>query len=266
MRVLGSTGRGPNRRANGRSRNIPCPPLERPSPSARQNRSAPSARRRGKQPFLRQNHADGKGLESGSREREGAPPTCLHGSAPALQAPQRHSIRIFWRVLTEIRDQRRGRRPLHRCKPGVSPGRPLSTSQNFPSRAWEKADFRQNPPETALFAVGPSPDGGWNASGRGRRRRGSRQRGPTRAGRRRERGGNGGAPRQNFAGRGGPKARRREKRARRQTANPAKRRRQGGPLRSRASASPRPRARGARGPGCAILAPSTARDHDRRLP
>ena len=169
MRVLGSTGRGPNRRANGRSRNIPCPPFERPSPSARQNRSAPSARRRGKQPFLRQNHADAKGLESGSREREGAPPTCLHGSAPALQAPQRHSIRIFWRVLTEIRDRCRGRKPLLRCKPGVSPGRPLSTSQNFPSRAWEKADFRQNPPETALFAVGPSPDGGWNASGRGRR-------------------------------------------------------------------------------------------------
>ena len=70
MRVLGSTGRGPNRRANGRSRNIPCPPLERPSPSARQNRSAPSARRRGKQPPLRQNHANAKGLESGGRERE----------------------------------------------------------------------------------------------------------------------------------------------------------------------------------------------------
>ena len=211
MRVLGSTGCGPNRRANGRSRNIPCPPFERPSPSARQNRSAPSARRRGKQPFLRQNHADAKGLESGSREREGASPTCLHGSAPALQAPQRHSIRIFWRVLTEVRDRCRGRKPLLRCKPGVSPGRPLSTSQNFPSRAWEKADFRQNPPETALFAVGPSPDGGWNASGRGRRRRGSRQRGPTRAGRRRKQDRKGSVLQQNRTERGGRKTRRREK-------------------------------------------------------
>lgn len=108
-------------------------------------------------------------------------------------------------------DQRRGRRPLHRCKPGVSPGRPLSTSQNFPSRAWEKADFRQNPPETALFAVGPSPDGGWNASGRGRRRRGSRQRGPTRAGRRRKQDRKGSVLQQNRTERGGRKTRRREK-------------------------------------------------------
>ena len=144
MRVLGSTGCGPNRRANGRSRNIPCPPFERPSPSARQNRSAPSARRRGKQPFLRQNHADAKGLESGSREREGAPPTCLHGSAPALQAPQRHSIRIFWRVLTEIRDRCRGQAASSMQARSIPWSAPLHLAE-FPKQGLGESGFPSKP-------------------------------------------------------------------------------------------------------------------------
>ena len=225
MRVLGSTGRGPNRRANGRSRNIPCPPLERPSPSARQNRSAPSARRRGKQPFLRQNHADAKGLESGSREREGAPPTCLHGSAPALQAPQRHSIRIFWRVLTEIRDQRRGAGPPSRCKPGVSPGRPLSTSPNFPSGVREKADFRQNPPETP-----PSLSDRRRTEGRTRAAEDAEEEGTGGEGRHALGEGANVAGTEAHHGRTaqdaeGPRPDGGKRRERRQTANPAKRRR-----------------------------------------
>ncbi len=137
----------------------------------------------------------------------------------------------------------------------------------FPKRGPGEGRFPSKPARNAPFAVGPSPDGGQNASGRGRRRRGNRRRGPTRARRRRERGGNGGAPRQNRAGRGGPKARRREKEGAPPNGQPGEKApRQEGPPRSRASAGPRPRVRSARGPGCAILAPSTARDHDRRLP
>lgn len=267
MRVLGSTGRGPNRRANGRSRNIPCPPLERPSPSARQNRSAPSARRRGKQPFLRQNHADAKGLESGSREREGAPPTCLHGSAPALQAPQRHSIRIFWRVLTEIPISAGGAGRFIDASPGyplVGPSPPRRISQAGPGRKRISVKTRQKLPSS--LSDRRRTEGGTRAA-EGAEEEGAGSEGRHALGEganRTEKEASCSRTAQNAEGArpdGG------KRRARRQTANPAEKASQReGPSRSRASTGLRPRVRSARGPGCAILAPSTARDHDRRLP
>ena len=172
----------------------------------------------------------------------------LHSSAMA-ETHQRRLTRGFWRVLTEIRDRRRGRRPLLRCKPGVSPGRPpppRRISQAGPGRKRISVKTRQKLPSS--LSDRRRTEGGTrsaedaeeeDAGGEGRHALGE---GANAAGTETPRG-------RTSQSAEGPRPSGGKRRARRQTANPAEKASQReGPSRSRASASPRPRARGTRGP------------------